>query len=76
MLSLTDDHGVGHALEGPAVDWEGWRDVRFEVPETAGHPLTLSRGYLLEQDPGRTCTGEVVLDGIHAETAPEALPDG
>lgn len=76
MLSLTDDHGVGHALEGPVVDWEGWRDVRFEVPETAGHPLTLSRAYLLEQDPGRTYTGEVVLDGIHAETAPEALPGG
>ena len=76
MLSLTDDHGVGHALEGPAVDWEGWRDVRFEGPETAGHPLTISRAYLLEQDPSRTYTGEVVLDGIHAETTPEALPGG
>ena len=76
MLSLTDDHGVGHALEGPAVDWKGWRDVRFEVPDTAGHPLTLSRAYLLEQDPSRTYTGEVVLDGVHAETTPEALPGG
>lgn len=76
MLSLTDDHGVGHALEGPAVDWEEWRDVRFEVPDNAGHPLTLSRVYLVEQDPGRAYTGEVVLDGIHAETAHEALPGG
>lgn len=76
MLSLTDDHGVGHALEGPTVDWEGRRDVRFEVPDTAGHPLTLSRAYLVEQDPGRTYTGEVVLDGVHAETTPEALADG
>lgn len=74
VLALTDDHGVAHTLQGPAVDWDGWRDVRFEVPDTAGHPLTLNRLYLVEEDPSRTYTGEVALDGVHAETATEPLP--
>ncbi|WP_174546809.1 phosphodiester glycosidase family protein [Nocardiopsis dassonvillei] len=68
MLSLTDAHGVGHSLEGPAVDWEGWRDVRLEVPEDVGHPVTVSRVYLLEEDPSRAYAGEVVLDGLTART--------
>ncbi|WP_082166734.1 phosphodiester glycosidase family protein [Nocardiopsis sp. RV163] len=67
MLGLTDAHGVGHSLEGPAVDWEGWRDVRLEVPEDVGHPVTVSRVYLLEEDPGRAYAGEVVLDGLTAQ---------
>ncbi len=67
MLSLTDAHGVGHSLEGPAVDWEGWRDVRLEVPEDVGHPVTVSRVYLLEEDPSRSYAGEVVLDGLTAQ---------
>lgn len=71
MLSLTDAHGVGHSLEGPAVDWEGWRDVRLEVPEDVGHPVTVSRVYLLEEDPSRAYAGEVVLDGLTAEAATE-----
>ncbi len=71
MLSLTDEHGVGHSLEGPAVDWEGWRDVRLEVPDDVGHPVTVSRVYLLEEDPSRAYAGEVVLDGLTAETTTE-----
>ncbi|MBE3000810.1 phosphodiester glycosidase family protein [Nocardiopsis sp. HNM0947] len=71
VLALTDDHGVAHPLQGPEVDWEGWRDVRFEVPDNAGHPLTLDRVYLVEEDPSRTYTGGVVLDGVHAGTVPE-----
>ncbi|NKZ02075.1 phosphodiester glycosidase family protein [Nocardiopsis alborubida] len=69
MVSLTDEHGVGHSLEGPAVDWEGWRDVRLEVPDDAGHPVTVSHVYLLEEDPSRAYAGEVVLDGLTAEAA-------
>jgi hypothetical protein len=69
VLALTDDHGVGHSLESPAIDWEGWRDVRLEVPDDVGHPVTVSRVYLLEDDPSRAYTGEVVLDGLTAETA-------
>ncbi|WP_190394864.1 phosphodiester glycosidase family protein [Nocardiopsis deserti] len=71
MIGLTDEHGVGHSLEGPAVDWEGWRDVRLEVPDDVGHPVTVSRVYLLEEDPSRAYTGEVVLDGLTAEAVPE-----
>lgn len=71
MLSLTDEHGVGHSLEGPAVDWEGWRDVRLEVPEDVGHPVTVSRVYLLEEAPSRAYAGEVVLDGLTAQTTTE-----
>ncbi|MFD6949917.1 exopolysaccharide biosynthesis protein [Nocardiopsis sp. TSRI0078] len=76
MLSLTDDHGVGHSLKGPAVDWEGWRDVRLEVPDGVGHPVTVSRVYLVEDDPGRAYAGEVVLDGLTAETATEPCSAG
>lgn len=71
VLSLTDGHGLGHALRGPVIDWEGWRDVRLEVPADVGHPVTVSRVYLLEEDPGRAYAGEVVFDGLSAETAPE-----
>ncbi|OOC53695.1 exopolysaccharide biosynthesis protein [Nocardiopsis sinuspersici] len=73
-LGLTDGHGVGHSLEGPAVDWEGWRDVRVEVPDGVGHPVTVSRVYLVEDDPGRAYAGEVVLDGLTA-TGPPSRPD-
>ncbi|PDP88580.1 exopolysaccharide biosynthesis protein [Glycomyces fuscus] len=76
VLSLTDDHGVGHSLEGPAVDWKGWRDVRLRVPDHVGHPVTVSRVYLLEDDPGRAHAGEVVLDGLTAETATEPRSAG
>ncbi|WP_435111949.1 phosphodiester glycosidase family protein [Nocardiopsis synnemataformans] len=71
MIGLADEHGVGHALEGPVVDWEGWRDVRLEVPDDVGHPVTISRVYLLEEDPSRAYAGEVVLDGLTAQTATE-----
>ncbi|WP_017573174.1 phosphodiester glycosidase family protein [Nocardiopsis halotolerans] len=76
MIGLTDDHGVGHSLEGPVIDWKGWRDVRFEVPDGVGHPVTVSRVYLVEDDPGRAYAGEVVLDGLTAEAATEPHPAG
>lgn len=71
MIGLTDDSGVGHSLKGPAIDWEGARDVRLEVPDGVVHPVTVSRVYLLEDDPSRAYAGEVVLDGLTLETTPE-----
>ncbi len=70
-IGLTDAHGLGHSLEGPAVDWRGWRDVRLEVPDGVGHPVAVSRVYLVEDDPGRVYKGEAVFDGLTAETAVE-----
>ncbi|WP_285728729.1 phosphodiester glycosidase family protein [Nocardiopsis sp. ATB16-24] len=69
MLGLTDGSGVGHALKGPAIDWRGGREVRLEVPDGVVHPVTVSRVYLLEDDPSRAYSGEVVLDGLTVETA-------
>ncbi|NLU67519.1 phosphodiester glycosidase family protein [Streptomyces sp. HNM0574] len=71
-LHLKDAHGTDHVLRGPVVDWKGWRQITFDVPEGAAYPLRVHRFYLAETRPDARYAGEVVLDDLVARTPPDA----
>ncbi|MBQ1158316.1 phosphodiester glycosidase family protein [Streptomyces sp. A73] len=70
-LHLKDAAGTDQVLRGPLVEWEGWRQVTFEVPEGVAYPLKLRRFYLAETRPTAQYHGEVVLDELLARTPPD-----
>jgi hypothetical protein len=74
-LVAVDAEGGQRLLHGPDVDWEGWREARFPVPDGVPGPLAVHRVYLVETVAERTPSGEVVFDDLAAEVAlggPEA----
>ncbi len=70
-LELTDAAGASQVLRGDHVDWEGWRHLTLPVPEGAAYPLTVKRFYLAETRPGEQYKGDVVVDGLTAQTPPD-----
>jgi hypothetical protein len=75
-LHLVDAQGVAQVLRGPYVTWRDWRQVTFQVPESAAYPLSVRRFYLAETRPDQAYTGDVVIDELTAHVPPEvALPD-
>lgn len=70
-LHLRDAQQTDHVLRGPYVDWTGWRQVTFEVPQRVAYPLTVHRFYLAETDATARYRGEVVLDGLTARIPPD-----
>ncbi|MBA0050428.1 multidrug transporter [Streptomyces sp. AJS327] len=75
-LQVRDATGAAHALRAPHVDWEGWRQVTFEVPDGTAYPLRVDRFYLAETRAAERYAGEVTVDGLVARTPPDAqLPE-
>ncbi|RCG26759.1 multidrug transporter [Streptomyces diacarni] len=70
-LHLKDAAGTDQVLRGPLVDWRGWRQVTFDVPEGVAYPLKLHRFYLAETRPTAQYKSEVVLDELVARTPPD-----
>ncbi|MGI5351614.1 phosphodiester glycosidase family protein [Streptomyces sp. CA-250714] len=70
-LHLKDAAGTDQILRGPLVEWKGWQQVTFEVPEGVSYPLKLRRFYLAETRPNAQYKGEVVLDELIARTPPD-----
>lgn len=70
-LHLKDAAGTDQVLRGPHIDWEGWRQITFEVPEGVAYPLRLHRFYLAETRPSARYSGEVVLDELVARIPPD-----
>lgn len=70
-LHLKDANGTDHVLRGPVVDWEGWKQLTFEVPDGVAYPLRVHRFYLAETRPAAQYAGEVVLDELVARTPPD-----
>ncbi|RLL70166.1 phosphodiester glycosidase family protein [Streptomyces sp. Z26] len=70
-LHLVDANGTSHVLRGPDVDWEGWREITFTVPEGVAYPLEVRRFYLAETRPAEQYTGEVTVDQLVAHTPPD-----
>ncbi|AXK37236.1 multidrug transporter [Streptomyces armeniacus] len=70
-LHLVDANGTSHVLRGPDVDWEGWREVTFTVPEGVAYPLEVRRFYLAETRPAEQYSSSVVIDELVAHTPPD-----
>ncbi|MCT2593886.1 phosphodiester glycosidase family protein [Streptomyces sp. N2-109] len=70
-LQLTDAEGTSQVLRGPHVDWEGWRQITFEVPEGVSYPLDLRRFYLAETRSAEQYSSSVVIDELTAQTPPD-----
>lgn len=70
-LELTDANGTSQVLRSEHVDWEGWQEITFEVPEGVSYPLELRRFYLAETRPAELYAGSVVIDELTAQTPPD-----
>ncbi|WP_247745423.1 phosphodiester glycosidase family protein [Streptomyces oryzae] len=70
-LHLKDAAGTDQVLRGPLMEWKGWQQITFEVPEGVAYPLKLRRFYLAETRPTAQYKGEVVLDELVARTPPD-----
>lgn len=69
-LHLKDAAGSDQLLRGPYVDWSGWRQVTFPVPQSVAYPVSVSRFYLAETAADAQYTGEIVLDDLVAQVPP------
>ncbi|WP_228078388.1 phosphodiester glycosidase family protein [Streptomyces profundus] len=70
-LQLRDARGTDLILRSDHLDFEGWRQLSFEVPEGTAYPVSVHRLYLAETRPEQSYVSEVVLDELHALTPPE-----
>ncbi|WP_107081599.1 phosphodiester glycosidase family protein [Streptomyces sp. SBT349] len=74
-LHLVDARGTDQILRGDHLDWEGWRQITFEVPEGVAYPLSVRRFYVAETRPEQGYTGDIAIDELRAQTPPDvALP--
>ncbi|MDT0265088.1 phosphodiester glycosidase family protein [Streptomyces sp. DSM 44915] len=70
-LQLRDARGTDLVLRAEHLDFEGWRQLVFEVPQGTAYPVSVHRLYLAETRPDQSYTSEVVLDELRALTPPE-----
>ncbi|HZE39202.1 MAG TPA: metallophosphoesterase [Stackebrandtia sp.] len=70
-LHCLDADGTDLALRSEHLEWEGWREIDFVVPDTAAYPLRLRRFYLAETRPAERYRGAVTLGTITAHVPPE-----
>jgi hypothetical protein len=75
-LHLIDAHGTSQVLRADHIEWEGWRQVTFEVPEGVAYPVSVHRFYVAETRPAAQYASEIVIDELRALTPPEVeLPE-
>ncbi|MET7856126.1 phosphodiester glycosidase family protein [Streptomyces sp. NPDC005318] len=63
--------GVTANLDGPFINWTGWRKVDFPVPVGTPYPLTFQRVRLLETSAARSYTGQVTVSDLKVKVAPD-----
>ncbi|MCF6521493.1 phosphodiester glycosidase family protein [Streptomyces sp. JJ36] len=74
-LHLVDAQGTSQVLRAPHIDWEGWRQLTFTVPEGVAYPLKVRRFYVAETRPAEQYRSRLVIDELVARTPPDvALP--
>lgn len=75
-LQLRDARGTDQVLRSEHIEFEGWRQLTFEVPQGTAYPVSVHRLYLAETRPDQSYSSEVVFDELHALTPPEVeLPE-
>lgn len=70
-LHLKDASGTTQVLRGPHIDWEGWKQVIFEVPRGISYPLKVVRFYIAETVPAHQYKSEIAIDELTAQTPPD-----
>ncbi|MFC9558760.1 phosphodiester glycosidase family protein [Agromyces sp. NPDC056965] len=70
-LQMKNGAGTTINLDGPTVDWTGWRQVRFTVPAGTPYPLHLQRIRMLETRSAVQYLGHVEIAGLDAIVAPD-----
>ncbi|WP_206314601.1 phosphodiester glycosidase family protein [Streptomyces coryli] len=70
-LHLKDASGTTQVLRGPHIDWEGWKQVIFEVPKGIAYPLKVVRFYIAETVPAHQYKSEIAIDELTAQTPPD-----
>ena len=75
-LQVRQANGVTSQLDGPLVDWTGWRQAQFTVPAGVEFPLTLQRIRALETRAAARYRGEIVVSDLRAHVPPDVVvPD-
>ncbi|WP_311543410.1 phosphodiester glycosidase family protein [Streptomonospora wellingtoniae] len=68
-LTVSDAEGGRRSVYGPRIDWKGWREAEFGVPEGTAHPVAVERVYLVETRSAEQYRGRVVFDDLRASVA-------
>lgn len=70
-LQFSDGSGAALLLRSDYLTWEGWQEVRFQVPAGTTYPLTLTRIYVAEVNPSASYHGEIAFDDLVADVPPD-----
>ncbi|MEV8134497.1 phosphodiester glycosidase family protein [Microbacterium aurantiacum] len=70
-LQLKTGVGTTINLDGPMVDWTGWRQARFTVPAGTAYPLTFQRVRMMETRPAASYQGEITIASLESVVAPD-----
>lgn len=71
-LQVTDAQGTVTNLDGDHLEFEGWQQVRFTVPEGLPQPLTVERVRIMETRPEAQYNGDIAVANLQAITTPQA----
>ncbi len=75
-IQVTRGDGTSTNLDGPNIDWTGWRQVRFPVPPGTRFPLTLTALRFMEIRSDASYTDRLEIAGLVAQVPPEVqLPE-
>ncbi|MFC7620163.1 phosphodiester glycosidase family protein [Microlunatus sp. GCM10028923] len=75
-IQVTRGDGTSTNLDGPNIDWTGWRQVRFPVPAGTAFPLTVTALRFMEIRSDASYTDRLEIAGLAAQVPPEVdLPE-
>ncbi|NOK62009.1 MAG: 3',5'-cyclic AMP phosphodiesterase CpdA [Chloroflexi bacterium AL-W] len=64
VFTLRSADGNVFDVYGPRATWTEWQFVEVDLPQEAPRPLQLVGIGVIEDDPGKQYTGQVVFDGL------------
>jgi hypothetical protein len=71
-LQVRDGNGTVTDLDGDHLEFDGWRRIRFPVPDGLAQPLAVRRLRIMETRPQARYTGDIAVANLQAITAPAA----
>lgn len=71
-LQVRDAQGTVTNLDGDHLEFDGWQQIRFTVPEGLPQPLTVERVRIMETRPEAQYTGDIAIANLRAITTPQA----
>ncbi|GAB3743372.1 phosphodiester glycosidase family protein [Microlunatus parietis] len=75
-IQVTRGDGTSTNLDGPNIDWTGWRQVRFPVPAGTAFPLTVTALRFMEIRSDASYKDRLEIAGLAAQVPPEVdLPE-